>query len=433
MSIYSEWGFNENPFETKPLPPSEDGENLLVDRKLELRKIITRLSSTSNIITIEGSNGVGKTSLVNIAAFEMYRDYLIKHTGDFFIPCDQQFQLTPEKSSIDFADEVLMTVAETLINRAKSFVDKGYDLKDNKYIAKWLNSPLVSSYNGNVGTSFFGIGFGKSTEANTSTGFQRMGFRTKILDWLKEIFPFGTNGGVVCVIDNLELLQTSGNARKHMEELRDTLFSYTGLRWVLCGSLGIVNGVASSPRMKGRLLDPIEVLGIDSEFAAEIFDARAKALELKTGKGYLPLSGEDFKLLYRILNNNTRNALSHANDYCLWVADEELCPNTKDEKSALFLNWLEMTSTRKVNSVRTQIKPRTFSVFKKSIKIGGAFSPSDFEIFGFNTLQAMRPHISLLEESRLVTSSIDESDKRRKTIQVTAEGWLFNYGLKSDK
>ena len=41
----------------------------------------------------------------------------------------------------------------------------------------------------------------------------------------------------------------------------------------------------------------------------------------------------------------------------------------------------------------------------------------------------MRPHIHALEEANLVTSVIDETDNRRKTISLTPRGWLVQYKL----
>lgn len=430
MNIYHAWGFQKTPFDTLPLPPDEDGKSLMIDRDNEILQIKRRLSSTSNIVTIEGSNGIGKTSLVNVSSFELFQEYLSRGIGAFFIPCDTQFQITPEKNSEEFIDEVLMAVAQTLLRRGKILNDRGYKLEGNSSIASWLNEPQVSTYNGGINSTVFGIQLGKSSETNTSLGYQRSGFRTKILDWLKEIFPYNTNGGVVCVIDNLELLQTSDVARKQLEQFRDKLFSYTGLRWVLCGSLGIVRGIMSTPRLQGRLYMPIEVGGIDPTYASDILSKRVKAYEIEPNDSYLPLTGNEFKDLYEVLNNNTRNALNYANNYCLWVADNNYYSENIEGKKSLFNKWLYQQSIKKVDSIMMQIKPRAVEAFQRAIELNGEFSPSDFEDFGFKTFQAMRQHISQLERAGLVTSTIDETDKRRKTIQVTADGWLFNHGLK---
>jgi len=430
MNIFRDWGFTDNPFETKPLPPNDAGKALLIGRDTELSQFKRRLINTSNIVTIEGNNGVGKTSLINVASYELYRNYIDNAEGPFFIPCDKCFQLTTESNLEDFIDEVLFEIAQTLLRIGSELKDLGYKLVGSSAIDKWLNSPLIEAYSANV----WKLGLGKSSsEVNPSLGFQRSGFRIRILDWIKDIFPYRQNGGIVCTIDNIELLQTSDLARKQLEQLRDTLFGYQGIRWVLCGSLGIVMGVASSPRLEGRLSDPIEINGIDPKYTPEILDSRINQYVINQEDYYIPLLQDDFLHLYSILNKNIRNTLNYANNYCLWIADQKLKPQDAKEKKSCYQRWLDFRGTKKIHAVKEEIRPKALEVFKKSIEMKGIFSPSDYEYFGFKNFSAFRPHISILESIGLVVSSIDETDKRRKTIQVTPEGWFYNYALKSLK
>jgi hypothetical protein len=46
-------------------------------------------------------------------------------------------------------------------------------------------------------------------EPSTSSGFSAAGFRNTIRMWLEMAFPTRSSGGFLCVIDNLELLETS--------------------------------------------------------------------------------------------------------------------------------------------------------------------------------------------------------------------------------
>jgi len=218
MSIFETWGLKSNPFGTMPLPPDDNGLSLLIGRNNELNKIKRRLVNTSNIITIEGNNGVGKTSLINVASYELYKNYIKDAEGPFFIPCDKCFQLTPDRDIEDFIDEVLFEIAQTLLRIGKQLKSNGYKLESSKAIDNWLNSPFIETYSGNVWV----LGGGKSSSENTSLGFQRSGFRLKVLDWIKDIFPYRQNGGIICTIDNIEILQTSSMARKQLEQLRDT-------------------------------------------------------------------------------------------------------------------------------------------------------------------------------------------------------------------
>jgi MoxR-like ATPase len=76
MSVWNEFGFRENPYATTPVPPTEEGQRLLVGRENELSQLLLYLSSAGSHVTVEGDNGVGKTSLVAIAGFEARERFL---------------------------------------------------------------------------------------------------------------------------------------------------------------------------------------------------------------------------------------------------------------------------------------------------------------------------------------------------------------------
>ena len=69
MSIYQSWGFTNNPFVQTPLKPDAQGSALLVGRDKDLLSVKKRISNPPKITTLEGANGVGKTSLVNVAGY----------------------------------------------------------------------------------------------------------------------------------------------------------------------------------------------------------------------------------------------------------------------------------------------------------------------------------------------------------------------------
>jgi len=140
MNIYQKWGFVDSPFQVTPLPPSELGEKLLIGREKELASLSKKLFNPPKIATIEGLNGVGKTSLVNVAAFKAFRDCYSGWNGPLLIPCNKVFQLDASKDADKFIDEVLMAVAQTLIDRAKGIQALGVSIKTGP-IDKWLNSP----------------------------------------------------------------------------------------------------------------------------------------------------------------------------------------------------------------------------------------------------------------------------------------------------
>jgi hypothetical protein len=426
MNIYQKWGFVDSPFQVTPLPPSELGEKLLIGREKELASLSKKLFNPPKIATIEGLNGVGKTSLVNVAAFKAFRDCYSGWNGPLLIPCNKVFQLDASKDADKFIDEVLMAVAQTLIDRAKGIQALGVSIKTGP-IDKWLNSPQISTLQGGFSIAGHGANMGGSSETNTSSGFERSGFRKEIELWLQQLFPTQSDGGVICVIDNLELLQTSDTVRQLLEALRDRLLVLPGLRWVLCGALGIVLGTVSSPRLEGFLHTPIEVGGVDDSLSAEIYRSRLIAYANQEPQNqYLPLRLEDFESLYDILHRNLRSTLGRADNFCQWVA-ERIPPQTHDQKGRVFAEWLNAEASAALSAAQATLKPRAWEVFSVAIGLGGVFSPSDCQEFAFNSSMALRPHVKDLEDAGLLVSTQDEGDKRRKTIQVTPKGWLVKY------
>lgn len=221
-----------------------------------------------------------------------------------------------------------MEVAQTLIEQSEAVKVHGHYLLTAS-IDRMLNAPQLVSYQGGIWV----VQAGRQQETNTGVGFERSGFRKAVTNWLNAIFPSTKDGAVVCTIDNIELLQSSDEARRLLEQLRDELFAINGLRWVLCGSLGIIFGVVSSPRLEGYLHNPVEVGEIGEDHAKEILSSRIEAYKA-VDEYYLPLTPEAFEKLYRILRGNIRSVLGRADNYCQWVADHSK-PGSDEEKKSL--------------------------------------------------------------------------------------------------
>ena len=422
MSFYMDWGFTDNPFQTTALPPSKLGETLLVGRDDELAQLQRRLSNPPKLPTVEGLNGVGKTSLVNVATYRCFQDHLADRRKPLFIPCRCAFQLAGADLDLaGFRDHVLREVAQTLLESVDSVPDVLQKNPDSHQLNAWLNNPSRGSFQ--LGLTYVSAGY--NVETNTGEGYSRSGFAKSVTNWLEAIFPDHNKGGVVCVIDNLELLQTSELARQQLEALRDELLNVVGLRWVLCGALGIVHGIASSPRLEGRLHSPIELRGVADDVTDEIYSSRVKAYG--QGTTYLPIRPTDFTELYEILFRNLRSLLHYTDEFCQWAADRPL-KYADNEKADNFRGWLNDTSRKYLSAANQQVGAKAWEVFSTAAeRFNGAFSPGDFGDFGFNTAQALRSHVLALEAAQLVVSTRDDGDKRRKTIQITPKGWLANY------
>lgn len=369
MSIYTEWGFRENPFETMPLPADNKGATLMVGRDVASRKIIKGLQSSSKFVTVEGLNGVGKTSVINVSVFKSAVAQIGENSGPLFIPCRKAFQLRSDVTATEFKREVLLEIAQTLIQaREKLPIPRGYTKSpNNPKLNRWLNS--IREQSGGFNTPIGGVNY--QGVPNTSAGFLESGLEKAVLDWISLIFPSPAEGAVVCIIDNLELLQTSKAAREQIEAMRDDVLSMPGIKWVLCGALGIVQGVASSPRMAGYLQPSISIDDLSTAAAGEIFRKRIEFFSSEK-EHRLPLTEANFEHLFKVLRGNLRAVLSECDNFCMFASDLE--DEGKILSEATFESWFANQTREAYETSREFLGKRAMQVFEIAC-IKEAFSP----------------------------------------------------------
>lgn len=423
-SFYKNWNFTDNPFSAMPLKGDSVGSQLLIGRDDQLKAVLFRLKSGGAAVCLDGPVGVGKTSLANVAAYRAELEYFSDfNKSALLIPCRTTFQISKEETPENFRFRILTEVAQTLIQKAPA-LKLGIRMDGAASLSTWLNQPLLTQLEAQIA----GFGIGGGSQTNDTQGFLASGFVKTVTQWLESIFPDDQTGGVICVIDNLELLETSSVARKTIESLRDTLFTIKGLRWILCGAHGIIHSVVASQRLVGHLGQPLSIPPLQLQQAQAVFDARIKTFKDHTkGNQYLPLLNDDFHKLYMIVNKNLRQTLAYADEYCLRVAEVGQIPNTNPEKTQRFNFWLKDRAETIRDAVKAQVPPRAMKLFYDVMKMNGEFSPGDYPSLGFNSLPAMRPHVKLLEEVGLVDAEKDDVDQRRKSITVTGKGWLLNW------
>lgn len=425
-STWSRFGFSDSPYTTEPVPATEVGETLLVGRTEELRRLGLLLTSSATHPTIEGENGVGKTSLVSVAGFQARRAFERGETDQILIPLPEAFQIEAGVTVESFIRKLYFALAQGFIENHSLLAGAGRPVPNVNKIETWLNSPIISSHSGGVNAGGFGLSGGRSSSANSSAGFSEAGFHTAVETWLRECFPTRQSGGFICVLDNLELLQTHQAARDLLEALRDSAFNRKGMRWVLCGARGIMRSGASSSRLQGVLADPMDLRPLDDEFVPDVIARRLEVFGIDDD-AYAPVEPEGFRHLYEVGNRNLRGALKYCEDYALWLALEggEPPEGSKDKLETLEV-WMALTAEKYLEATRG-VGDRAWEVFDGIVARGGSISPSDFADFGFESPQAMRGRMRALEDAVLVESSVDESDKRRRLIEITARGWIVNY------
>ena len=214
--MWQNFGFEKNPYDTHPVSGNARGERLLVGREAELKKIKSRITGFSSVVTVEGPNGVGKTSVVLVAGYQIERETNKRGKGSILL-LPEPFQFTHEDTALDFKRNVYSRIASHFIENEAELrhqLDLQFSLKP---LEAWLENPLFM----NASVTFGPVGGGGGKTVNESTGFDLHGFFALVDKLLRSAFSEG--GGIICVLDNLEILNTSQIARQRLEALRDDL------------------------------------------------------------------------------------------------------------------------------------------------------------------------------------------------------------------
>lgn len=424
MSLFSIWprfGFFENPYDNEGLPGNDTGHQLLVGRDAEIAAVQRGIASAGTHPSVEGPAGIGKTSMLAVTGYRMQLASLEATDGTLFIPARRFFQA--KESQEEFEVEVWREVAQTLIDNAEAFRQVALQVPDIEGLDKWLNSPQYRSGSGQIA----GFGGGGGSEPNVSEGFTQSGFPGAVRAELARLFPTDAAGAVICVLDNLELLQTSQRAREVLEFLRDRVFDVQGLRWVLCGARGIVSR-ARSDRLSGFFAAPLKIDPLPHDDSLELIRRRIDFFGGPEARP--PVPPDAFEFLYRALNRNLRDALAHAQQFSDWVyteyiaAEKELPP--EEGLRADLETWLTYQA-EEAEATATGIQPRVWQFFDDLAADGGRCRASDDDKFNFTTQQQMGTAVTQLANVNLLIREVDPENATRGIHSITATGWLVYF------
>ena len=242
---------------------------------------------------------------------------------------------------------------------------------------------------------------------------------------LAACFPPGA-GGIICVLDNLEIVETTGAARTTLDELRDRLFNIPQLRWILCGSRGIVSR-ARTERLSGIFQAPMIVGPLGDEFAVEAIRRRIEYFG--EAESTAPVTPGGFEFVYGALNNNLRDALSTAQEFSLWLASEypagQELPDD-DARTALLEVWLAERAESAYEDARSA-QPRHWQFFEEICRSGGRAGSGEYVGYGFGRQQQMVSAVTALSNANLMVREVDPDDGTRTVNAVTALGWLVHF------
>lgn len=323
----------------------------------------------------------------------------------------------------DFEAEVYWEIAQTLIANVEACRRAGLAIPDIEGLDKWVNAPQYR--NGQLSLGPIGAGAGSS--ANEAEGFAQSGFPAAVRGQLERCFPTPAAGGIVCVLDNLELLQTSVRARSTLEALRDRVFGVRGLRWVLCGSRGIV-ARARSQRLSGVFDAPMRLGPLPDDASVELVARRIGYYGERDA--YAPVPPEAFQFMYQALHSNLRDAMAYAQQFSDWLYGEYIARDNElppmEEREPLLQVWLTEIADAAHTDARG-VQRRVWQFFDKIAESGGTCRASEWEEFNFTTQQQLSSSVSALESANLVIRETDPDNASRSLASITPQGWLVYF------
>lgn len=395
--MWSELGFDSCPYSTLPIEPSKRGDELLVGRELELRDLMQVLAESTLHASVDGPNGVGKSSLIAIAAYQLMKESARGASSGPFLPLGTRLQLKRGMTGEELLDDVIVAVADAfLANHAR--LDNWRNVPGKDDIEMWIRS----YHNGAVLPKVF---------------------RNTVTRWLEQCYPEGTPGGFVCVLDNLELLQTSRAARDVLEEMRDEALSLPGLRWVLCGAKGIVRYAVSSARLEGRIATPIVLKPLPASALPRLIERRIAAFR-RTKDAIAPVQASGFRLLYELNGGNLRNALRDAEAFSLDAYNSGSCSPDASMMEHLLRGWIATEARSAVTAIGGQLDEIHWEILEKCENAVGPVSASMYELFNFAKYEPFRTRLRTLADAELLSVSASDGNQSKKFYSVTPRGRL---------
>lgn len=450
---YAYNGYTANPFAVHALGANAVGSRLMIGRDDQIQLVGTKLHEHGKITCLDGHVGVGKTSLVNVATYECFQAFLRGDTAQLLIPLNDSFQLTTGVDVDEFCENVFRKVASGLLAQRELLSSHRSPEQPIDQLKAWLHSPVIKHVNETIGATasagVLGVSLGvkadqvRANQVNTSTGFNKDGLEHLVRRWLDEIFHVPGNGGVVCIIDNLELLESGANARKMLEALRDRVFTVNGLRWVFCGANGVIHSLAASPRLGSFLNTPIiDVKNVTMQSIEPLIKARLK--EFSANKVdveiTLPVLITDITRLYPIINYNLRDLLALVDQYCKHQYSINKSRTIASEKTKRFDKWLEKESVDSYKVLSGRISQDAWVVLDVAMgtTFNGVISVGGYRNFSANskvhvTMDSFKRWLKHLAKLGLIEKNLDdqspdeEEEFKREIYTVTAKGAMVHY------
>lgn len=129
FDVYGKFDLLECPFNVHALLADERGQRLWVGLDTELHQVVRKLQIGTGIVCLEGHPGIGKTSLVKVAAKRCLDLCIGGRSPNLILPLHDSMQLSKK-------------VAAARLHYRHSFVDE-VPSREGSDVEAWLTSPVA--------------------------------------------------------------------------------------------------------------------------------------------------------------------------------------------------------------------------------------------------------------------------------------------------
>lgn len=413
-SWFTRFGFDQNPYDTRALE-KETGVALLYGRETEITNVIDTLKSSTRIPLLIGVNGVGKTSIANVAVYRIIENGR-SNQQTFLSLTINAIESSDSSNYTAFRNSVYREILLKMLNEERLLKKCGIDKRQIKAVKHYL----TDLYQIGFGTSIFGFGVDLSYNANpiAESNLPRIAH-----EWLEACFTDTKNGGIICILDNLENIGTASKVRKFLEEARDAYFNIPGLHWILCGTSTALEEALSSSILDGYLLpfeiQPTQIKDVEGLIQHRIAKCKGASEALP------PVDSKMFSMLYNEMNMKLRTTLSLCEEFSehLFHHAQWQSKDRNDE----FLKWLDQKSAE-LPEQEYEVQEDTWKLFDNIAMIcDDDIHSSDHMIYNISAEQEFIRQCDILVKKRLL-DRIDTDDS--PLYRVTNKGWLVHYRRK---